>query len=295
MINLGTEARPPASAATAEKAFSFISKGWREVKDSADADFQLMRARANSFKNLANSFDRELENFINSASTFSVPAIRSSPPTEIDFVKRLQPKISEFRRAYSSPDFSRKVLEKWSPRSRIRIDLSALKNAIVSEVEDDKGGIIEFDDRNRVRRGRKARMEEFRWDWKGDNEESKEWEPIRTLKTRLKELEHQSSSSDIFSNIKNSEFVEKDQGGIIEFDDRRRVWRGRKSRLKKFRWDWKGDNEESRKEWEPIRTLKTRLREFERKSSSSEIFSNIKNSEFVEKVKSSLVRYFFQK
>ena len=84
------------SSSSNSSAFSFISKGWREVRDSADADIQLMRHRANSFKNLATSFDRELENFINSASTsFSVPAIRS-PPAEIDFVKRLQLKLSEF-------------------------------------------------------------------------------------------------------------------------------------------------------------------------------------------------------
>ncbi|KAH8485409.1 hypothetical protein H0E87_027007, partial [Populus deltoides] len=52
-------------------AFSLISRGWKEVRDSADADLQLMRARANSFKNLANSFDREIENFFNSASIAS--------------------------------------------------------------------------------------------------------------------------------------------------------------------------------------------------------------------------------
>ncbi|PQM43334.1 digalactosyldiacylglycerol synthase 1 chloroplastic [Prunus yedoensis var. nudiflora] len=49
-----------------------------------------MKHRANEFKNLATSFDRELENLFkfNSAS-----AIRSSPRSEIDFVKRLQPKL----------------------------------------------------------------------------------------------------------------------------------------------------------------------------------------------------------
>ncbi|KAJ4979118.1 hypothetical protein NE237_009898 [Protea cynaroides] len=207
-MNFGTEARASTSAATADMAFSFISKGWREVKDSADADFQLMRARANSFKNLATSFDREFENFINSASSFSVPPIRSTPPTEIEFVKRLQPKISEFRRAYSSPDFSRKVLEKWKPRSRIRIDLSAIRSAIVSEVEED--GIIEFSGRDRFWGGRKVLVKDFRWDWKGDGEDSqKEWEPIRALKTRLREFESKSSSTEIFSNIKNNEFVQK--------------------------------------------------------------------------------------
>ncbi|CBI22788.3 unnamed protein product, partial [Vitis vinifera] len=48
---------------------------------------------------------------------------------------------------------------------------------------------------------------------------------------------------------------------------------------------WKEESEEGQKEWEPIRALKTRL---QRRSSSSDIFEGFKNSEFVEKVKSSL-------
>lgn len=127
----------PTNVVTAEKALSFISKGWREVKDSADADLQLIKNRASRFKNIASSFDREFENFINSASkstTFSVPSIGTS--TEVDFVKRLQPKITEFRRAYSSPEFSRRVLEKWRPTTRLRIDLSAIRKAFESEVDD---------------------------------------------------------------------------------------------------------------------------------------------------------------
>ncbi|XP_061362462.1 digalactosyldiacylglycerol synthase 1, chloroplastic isoform X2 [Gastrolobium bilobum] len=172
---------------TSSDAFSFLSKGWREVRDSADADLRLMRDRANSFKNLATSFDRELENFFNSAAPpFSVPAMRSPPPppAEIEFMKKLQPKLSEFRRAYSSPDFSKKVLEKWRPRSRIRIDLSAIKNAIVSE-----DWISDFE------RGKRK-----------EESETQDWEPIRALKTRLKEFEKRSSS---FDGFKNSEFLEK--------------------------------------------------------------------------------------
>ncbi|XP_042475029.1 digalactosyldiacylglycerol synthase 1, chloroplastic-like [Macadamia integrifolia] len=219
-MNIRTEAQPSTSAAT-EKALSFISKGWREVKDSADADFQLMRNRANSFKNIATSFDRELENFINSASSFSVPAIRSTPPTEIDFVKRLQPKLSELRRAYSSPDFSRKVLDKWKPRSRIRIDLSAIRSAIVSEVEEETDGIINFDDRDRFWGRTNVIVKDFRWDWKGDSEESqKEWEPIRALKTRLKEFERKSSSAEIFRNITNNEFMQKLKSSLVRFEVR---------------------------------------------------------------------------
>ncbi|KAK7848764.1 digalactosyldiacylglycerol synthase 1 [Quercus suber] len=136
------------SSSSNSSAFSFISKGWREVRDSADADIQLMRHQANTFKNLAMSLDRELENFFNSATTsFSVPAIRS-PLAEINFVKRLQPKLSEFRQVYSSLDFSKKVLEKWTPRSRLWINFSAIRNAIVAEVEDGDG-VVDF---NRVRK-----------------------------------------------------------------------------------------------------------------------------------------------
>ncbi|KAJ4971949.1 hypothetical protein NE237_005048 [Protea cynaroides] len=208
-MNIGTDTRSSTSPATG-KAFSFITKGWREVKDSADADFELMRARAKSFKNLAISFDRELENFFNSASSFSVPAIGSTSATDINFVKRLQPKLSEFRRAYSSPDFSEKVLEKWRPRSRIRINLSAIRTGIVSEVEEHKDGIIDFNSRDRFWGGSKVRLKNFRWEWRGDNEgNQEEWQPIRALKPRLREFERKSSSSEILSNIKNNEFVEK--------------------------------------------------------------------------------------
>lgn len=162
-----------------------------------------MRDRANSFKDLATSFDRELENFFNSATPpFSVPAMRSPPPREIEFVKSLRPKLSEIRRAYSSPDFSKKVLEKWRPRSQIRIDLSAIKNAIVFAEED---GIVDFE-----KRGRRSSFWE---EWKNEGEgESKDWEPIRALKIRLKEFEKRGSSFEAF---KNSEFVEKVKSSLV--------------------------------------------------------------------------------
>ncbi|KAL3532169.1 hypothetical protein ACH5RR_005690 [Cinchona calisaya] len=194
------------SIVTAEKAFSFISKGWREVRSSADADLQLIKNRANSFKNLA---DRELENFLNSASKspFSVPTITASAtttPAEIDFVKKLQPKLTEIRRAYSSPDFK---WSQWSPKPKIGIDLSAIKNAIVAEVEDEE----EEEERERFRRWRRVRFKEAA---REDGQFGKFWEPIKALKTRLREFElkssrSSSSPSEIFEGIKNSEFVEK--------------------------------------------------------------------------------------
>ncbi|XP_073309417.1 digalactosyldiacylglycerol synthase 1, chloroplastic-like [Primulina huaijiensis] len=182
------------SVVTAEKAFSFISKGWREVRSSADADLQLIKNRANSFKNLA---DREFENFLNSASKspFSVPTITASatmspaPYAEMDFVKKLQPKILEIRRAYSSPDF------KFYRRPLIKLDLPTIRDAIVSEVDERES----FAKWSRVRFKDREREE-------GQHVES--WEPIKTLKSRLRELE-QKSSSEILEGIKNSEFVEK--------------------------------------------------------------------------------------
>lgn len=179
--------QPSASTAKADKALSFISRGWREVRNSAGADLQLMRARAATFKNLATSFDRELENFLNSASSFQPPPPPPSSPAELEFVKRLQPKLSEFRRAYSSPDFSRKVLQKWSPRARIRIDLSAIKKAIVSEVEDTIK-VIDFD-ADQVWRGQKRVGE--------------------------KELERKSVSSEIFGYFNSKECVEKVKAALV--------------------------------------------------------------------------------
>ncbi|XP_050228066.1 digalactosyldiacylglycerol synthase 1, chloroplastic [Mercurialis annua] len=205
------EVRPSMSASSsATSAFSFISKGWRDVRDSADADLQLMRARANSFKNLANSFDRELENFINSASTsFTVGSLGSySTPTEIDFVKKLQPKISEFRRVYSAPEISKRVLEKWGPSAKLGIDLSAIRNAIVEDI-DGGDGVMEMD---KVRRRRRSvRLSEcFKGGEGGENQgQFGDWEPIRVLKRRFRELEKKSESVEIFGSFKNSEFVEK--------------------------------------------------------------------------------------
>lgn len=195
------------SIVTAEKAFSFISKGWREVRSSADADLQLIKNRANSFKNLA---DRELENFINSASVspFAVPSITTSAsttPAEIEFVKKLQPKLSEIRRVYSSPDFK---WSQWSPKPKIGIDLSAIKNAIVSEVEDEDYESVSFR-RWRVSFKERERVEGHFGEF---------WEPIRAFKTRLKELEQKNSSTspaEILEGIKNSEFVEKFKSSLV--------------------------------------------------------------------------------
>lgn len=193
------------SSVTAEKALSFISKGWQEVRSSADADLQLIKNRANKFKNLA---DRELENFLNSASIspFAVPAITASvttTPAEIEFVKKLRPKLSEIRRAYSSSEF------KWPSQGKLRIDLSAIRNAIVAEVEEEEKEIWRKWSRHRLKEER--HFGEF------------DWEPIKALKIRLKELEVElkgssSSPAEIFEGIKNSEFVGKVKSSLVISD-----------------------------------------------------------------------------
>ncbi|XP_010543838.1 PREDICTED: digalactosyldiacylglycerol synthase 1, chloroplastic [Tarenaya hassleriana] len=217
----GTASTASASSSlslSSTNAFSFLSKGWREVWDSADADLQLMRDRANSVRNLASTFDREIENFLNNSarSAFSAGTpSASSFSGEIGIMKKLQPKISEFRRVYSAPGISRKVMERWAPaRAKLGIDLSAIKNAIVAEMDlDEREGVLEFGGmRRRRRRDTRVRFREF-WAERDEAEREGEgnfgdWEPIRVLKTRLKEFEKR-SSSEILSGFKNSEFVEK--------------------------------------------------------------------------------------
>ncbi|XP_074566539.1 digalactosyldiacylglycerol synthase 1, chloroplastic-like [Curcuma longa] len=199
MIDLGAENAPP-SAGSAEKALSFISRGWREVRDSAGADLRLMRSRANSFKILA---DREFENLFGSPSVYAF-----SSPSEFEIVKRIQPKLSELRKSYSAPDFSRKVLEKWAPKATIGIDLSAIRSAIVSET--DETGVV-LDLSKDGARGRRRVL----WNGAEEEEKGKEWEPIRILKKGIKEFERkrQSTSNELVEKMKLSlgSFVQEPQ------------------------------------------------------------------------------------
>ncbi|KAE9619553.1 hypothetical protein Lal_00041765 [Lupinus albus] len=186
---------------TNRNAFSFISMGWRKVRDSADADLRLMRDRPNSFKKLATSFDRDFENFLNyPPPPFSViPYASARPPplpAEIDFVKNLKPRLMEERRG----GFGKKVLKKWRRRrSRIRVELLAMRDAVVSEVEDMDGN-VDFD---RSGSRRRLSFRDFWGAWKGDEEEQhvKDWKPIPVLKSRLKEFD---KKSELIEKVKSS-------------------------------------------------------------------------------------------
>ncbi|KAL6652874.1 hypothetical protein ACP70R_011799 [Stipagrostis hirtigluma subsp. patula] len=181
---MGAEETPPVAGGGG--AFAFISKGWREVRDSASADLRLMRARA----------DRELEHLLASASALAPlpPVAAGAPILELEFVrKRIQPKIQELRRQYSS-----RALDGWPPKASgasLRVDLSgitAIRNAVVAE--GDGAG-----------RWRVAR-------WKEDPEEEgrKEWEVVRMIRSGLKEFERRSLSSEMFGGFHGrSDFVEK--------------------------------------------------------------------------------------
>jgi digalactosyldiacylglycerol synthase len=95
--------QPTTGAGRDGGAFAFISKGWREARETATADLSLMRARA----------DRELDH------------VR----------RRIEPKITELRRHCSSTA----LLEGWPPRAgaSLRVDLAAIRNAVVA---DGRGG-----------------------------------------------------------------------------------------------------------------------------------------------------------
>ncbi|TVU29815.1 hypothetical protein EJB05_21402 [Eragrostis curvula] len=187
-----------------DDALAFLSKGWREVRDSATADLRLMRARADSLRTLA---DRELEHLLASASAVTSPpppVAAGAPIAELEFVRsRIQPKISELRRQYADRDLGRRVLEGWGP-ARARVDLSgitAIRNAIVSEA----------DGAERWRRGA--------WREEADGDEGKEWEVVRMIRTSLKELERRSQTSEIFGGLRGpSDFVEKFKSSLKSFN-----------------------------------------------------------------------------
>ncbi|WOL04483.1 hypothetical protein Cni_G13204 [Canna indica] len=103
---------------------------------------------------------------------------KSLAPAELEFVKRFE--LFDIWQAYSAPDFNWRVLEKWSPKTTINIDLYAICNTIVSEV-----GTVRDLDKEKGQSRNRAVVEA---------EQGKEREPIQILKTWLKELERKSHS-----------------------------------------------------------------------------------------------------
>uniref|UniRef100_A0A0D9VGT2 Digalactosyldiacylglycerol synthase 1, chloroplastic n=1 Tax=Leersia perrieri TaxID=77586 RepID=A0A0D9VGT2_9ORYZ len=190
-------------------ALSFLSKGWREVRDSASADLRLMRARADSLRTMA---DRELEQLLVSAAASAAaapPVAAGAPIAEVEFVRtRIQPKLSELRRHYaSSSSFGGGMAaRRRRGATSTRVDLSgitAIRNALVSEA---------------------AWRRAAAWSGVGEVEEEEEegkeeWDVVRMIRGGLKELERRSQSSEILGGLPGpGELVEKFKSGLKSFN-----------------------------------------------------------------------------
>ncbi|KAJ7533131.1 hypothetical protein O6H91_13G034600 [Diphasiastrum complanatum] len=240
-----------AGPAAAERALSFISKSLLDVQRSADQDIKLIKARAKSFRDLASTLDKEWDSFkfpsltlgngesysgflgkFKDSSKQETSALIISPLTaisaqveDLNFVKKLKPKLSQFRRSYSDPDFwKRREDVSSSNRSPARMNLSVLQNALAPLAEESgmdfflgksqRGG-----GRRVVRNSSEKRMviKDLR-DSKGKKGKRKvrlpadEWEPLRRVKESLKDLETSAAASktpsEFFQNVKKTDFFE---------------------------------------------------------------------------------------
>ncbi|MCO5550013.1 hypothetical protein L7F22_003490 [Adiantum nelumboides] len=227
-----------ASTVTAQKAISFISRSWLDVRKSADEDFKRMRARAKSFTDLANSFDRELENLrkvslnLSSGSSTSESFFRSfkdngglytalskSHLEELEFLRK---PLTQFRRSYSNPDLANQHNQLVERRAGVgsKPDLSLLKRALIPRVNEEdfylKG--VEGMKKQRASRNRKLVVRECHGTKSGQHsaEESKpipeEWEPLRRMKESWRDLELTAASSkspsELLDNLKKTQLFE---------------------------------------------------------------------------------------
>lgn len=226
------------STVTAEKAISFISKSWLDVRKSADEDIQRMRARAKSFTDLANSFDKELENFrkaslnLGSESSTSGSFFRSFKDTgglytalnksnleDLDFLRK---PLSQFRRSHSNPDLANQQNQLVERRmgAGSKPDLSLLKRALIPRVNEEdfylKG--VEGMKKQRAVRNRRLVVRE-RHGTKSNQQPSRdskpspdEWEPLRRMKESWRDLEISAASSkspsEFFDNLRKTQLFE---------------------------------------------------------------------------------------
>lgn len=226
---------PPVSA---EKAMSFISKSWLDVRRSADEDIKRIRARAKSFTDLANSFDRELENFrkasLNLGSDKSTSgnffrtfkdsgslytALNKSHLEDLDFLRK---PLSQFRRSHSNPDLANQQNQLVERRvgAESKPDLSLLRQALIPRLNEEdfylKG--VEGMQTQRPWRSRKLVVQ----DWQGSkgsqraskntSSSSEEWEPLRRMKESWRDLESTAvtskSPSEFIDNLKKTQIFE---------------------------------------------------------------------------------------
>ncbi|KAH7433951.1 hypothetical protein KP509_07G094200 [Ceratopteris richardii] len=237
------------SSITAEKAISFISKSWSDVRKSADEDIKRMRARADedikrmrarakSFTDLANSFDRELENFrrvsLSLASDSSTSqsffrgfqdhgglstAINMSNAQDLEFLRK---PLSQFRRSHSNPDLGNHQNQLIEGTTRVmgKPDLSILTRALAPHIKDEdfylKG--VEGMKKQHAVRNKKFVVREFHGSKSGQRSSkdlkmfSADWQPIRRMKESWKDLESiaatSKSPSEFFENLKSTQLFE---------------------------------------------------------------------------------------
>eukprot|EP00252_Welwitschia_mirabilis_P021173 TRINITY_DN534_c0_g3_i1.p1 TRINITY_DN534_c0_g3~~TRINITY_DN534_c0_g3_i1.p1 ORF type:complete len:783 (+),score=132.53 TRINITY_DN534_c0_g3_i1:389-2737(+) len=180
-----------------ERAMSFISKGWKEVRNGADADLKLMRARANSLRDFAVSLDRL-------AQTYDPSNARS---LELEFLKKIKPKLSELRRAYSAADVN----------SSSSLDLSLITKAFRNtRAVDDEGFYVGTKSKDRVEFRRLSNSRDKRiWTEDSDTWQISEWDPLKSFKEGIRDLDRKAASayrgksaSELLENLRHSDFVE---------------------------------------------------------------------------------------
>jgi digalactosyldiacylglycerol synthase len=243
MVPWGVESE--AQPVTAEKAMSFISKSWLDVRKSADEDLKRMRARAKSFTELAYSFDKELENLrkaslnLGSESNASAgsltrtlqnggglyTAFNRSNFEELEFLVK---PLSQFRRTQSNPDLGnqQKQLTGNMAGPQPKADLSLLRQAFIPRVNDEdfflkgsEGMKTQWAARNRITvRGKDG----FKSDSKGSKKaepSNEEWEPLRKMKESWRDLESSAanckSPSEFFDNLKKTQLFENVKKNLV--------------------------------------------------------------------------------
>ena len=235
-----SEVRP----VTAEKAISFISKSWLDVRKSADEDIKRMRARAKSFTDLAYSFDKELENLrkasLNLGSESNVvpgslvstvrnggglyTALNSSKFEDLEFFVK---PLSQFRRTQSNPNLAnqQKQLTGHMAGSQPKADLSLLQRAFIPRVNDEDF-YLKGSDGMKTQRATRNRIVPYGKDGyksdKGSKETkppSEEWEPLRKMKESWRDLEssatNSKSPSEFFDNLKKTQLFENVKKNLV--------------------------------------------------------------------------------
>jgi digalactosyldiacylglycerol synthase len=245
------------SVAPAERALSFISKSLSEVQKGAKQDLELMSQRAKSFRDLANTLDKEwekgvesfklpLSNVKNSQSnilkkiresgsltgpSFSAMApLSTTQGDDRDFLKNLTPNLPSFRRVHSDPNFQKRLTDEKNTTSSGTFgwDLVAKKNPqrSVNPPWSDWGNPRPF-------HGGKGGQ----GDWLGVKEKKlrkknsvklEDWEPLRrakeSVKESFKELESTAATSktpsEFFENVKKTEFFENVKKNLVRSPSR---------------------------------------------------------------------------